>query len=618
MRLIQRPRRRLRLAYAAIALLLTALAALSARALESPAASASAAEELLAHVKYLAAPERTGRGVDTPGIKLARDYIAAEFAKYGLIPGGDRQSYLQSFDVAVGVTVKPPSNLTLDQGAALKLHEDWLPLGLSTSGRVEGEAVFAGYGITAKDYGYDDYAAIDAKGKIVVVLRYEPPPKNAQSPFKKAPDFSTHAALRTKANNARDHGAIGMILVDLDHRGDGKVELMSLRSSLWRTGNGLLAAQVSRAVADQWFGAQGTSLAELKAKIDREERPASQALPGAKVAIEITLEEQRERAENIVALLPGRDPALKQEYIVIGAHYDHLGLGYFGVRDQSASGTIHHGADDNASGTAVLLQLARRLSQMEPKPARSILLAAFSAEELGLHGSRHFVNRWPQLSQVKAMINLDMVGRLRDNRVTVFGTGSAANFATIVSAGAQQLSLELRLADGVGPSDHQSFYNRKVPVLHFFTGSHSDYHRPGDTWDKLNYAGMVKIGDLVLSSALAIAALGQAPSFVSLPSRPPSAESGERRLGGVYLGVIPEYGGNDSGVLLAGVAPGSPAATAGLHQGDVIVQLAGKTIGNIEDLTDSLGAYKPGSQVAIVVRRNGQRMTLNATLGSRS
>lgn len=601
----------------AIAVVFAVLAGLATRPWLLSGQEPTAADELLAHGKFLAAPERSGRGVGTPGIAAARDYIAAEFAKYGLLPGGDNNSYLQSFAVAVGVQVKQPSSLALGREPALRLHEDWRPLGLSSSAQVEGEAVFAGYGITAKDYDYDDYAGIDVKGKIVVVLRYEPPPKNSQSPFRKFPDFSTHAALRTKANNAREHGAVGMILVDMDNRANAKTELMSLRSSLWRTGNSLVAAQIKRQVAEKWFAAQGVSVKDLQEKIDREERPASLALPGAKLSVQVSLEEERERAENVVAILPGKDPQSQKDYIVIGAHYDHLGLGHYGARDQSAAGMIHHGADDNASGTAVLLQLARRLSRLEPKPARAIVFVAFSAEELGLHGSRHFVANWPQIGSIKSMVNLDMVGRLREHRVTVFGTRSSPPFDAIVGAGAKQLGLQTNQPDGVGPSDHLSFYNKQIPVLHFFTGSHTDYHRPGDTWDKLNYAGMAQIGDLVLGSALAIAALPEAPAFVSLPARPPSSGTGERRVGGVYLGIIPEYSRSVDGVLLAGVAPGSPAAAAGLREGDVIIQIADKKISNIEDLTDILGAYKPADQVTIMVQRSNGTSALNTTLGSR-
>jgi aminopeptidase YwaD len=613
----RQPLRQSRAVIAAIAVVLATLFGLATRPWELSGSELTATDELTAHAKFLAAPERSGRGVGTPGIAAARDYIAAEFAKYGLVPGGDNNGYLQSFEVAVGVKVKTPSSLTLGQGPALTLDQDWLPLGLSSSGLVEGEAVFTGYGITAKDYGYDDYAGIDVKSKIVIVLRYEPPPKDDQSPFRKSPDFSIYAALRTKANNARDHGAIGMIVVDLTNRGEGMTALMSLRSSLWRSGNSLVAAQIKRQTAEQWFAAQGVSLNDLKDKIDREEKPASMGLTGSKLSIQVTLEEERERAENVVGILRGREPTGGREYLVIGAHYDHLGLGYYGARDQNAAGMIHHGADDNASGTSVLLHVARRLSQIEPKPARSIVFVAFSAEELGLYGSRHFVSSWPQLGRIKSMINLDMVGRLRDDRVTIFGVRSAPPFETIVGSGAKQLGLQTNLPDGVGPSDHLSFYNKQIPVLHFFTGIHPDYHRPGDTWDKLNYPGMAQIGDLVLGSALAIAALPEVPKFVSLPSHPPASETGERRGAGVYLGIIPEYDRTVDGVLLAGVAPGSPAAAAGLREGDVIVQLADKKIDNIEDLTNALGTQKPAAQVTIVVKRGDGTSAFKTTLGSR-
>lgn len=259
MRLHREPRLHRRVLSAVVSVILTTLigfATLSGS--ESPAT-----DELSAHAKFLAAAELSGRAVGTPGIAAARDYIAAEFAKYGLLPGGDKDSYLQNFEVAVGVQAKLPTSLALDRSPALTLAEDWLPLGFSASGLVEGEAVFAGYGITAREYGYDDYAGLNVRGKIVIVLRYEPPPKSDHSPFKKSPDFSAHAALRTKANNARDHGAVGMILVDMDNRSGNQTELMSLRSSLWRSGNSLIAVQVKRHAADNWLLAHGVSLQDL-------------------------------------------------------------------------------------------------------------------------------------------------------------------------------------------------------------------------------------------------------------------------------------------------------------------------------------------------------------------
>src|SRR5262245_5482142 len=495
--------------------------------------------DILRHIKQLASEEYTGRGVDTPGIKLARDYIAAEFAKYGLKPGGDNGTYLQGFDVAVGVTVNEPTSLALGDGAPLKFDADWIPLGFSTSDKAEADVAFVGYGITAKDYGYDDYEGVDVKNKIVVVLRYEPPPKDDKSPFRKLPDASTHATLRAKANNARAHGAAGMILVDLNASKDDQAELLSTRNSLWRGGNTVIAAQVKRSVIEPWLDSRGVSLSKLKEKIDLSEKPASMPVANATINLQVTLQEDRQRTENVVAILDGGNPSLAAENIVIGAHYDHLGRGYFGARERQSEGQIHPGADDNASGTAAVLDLARRMSQLSAKPARTIVFVAFSGEELGLYGSRAFVERAPFIKSTKAMVNLDMVGRLRDDRVTVFGTRTNPGFSKIVRERAEQLGLQVQESDGVGRSDHMSFYNRRIPVLHFFTGTHADYHRPSDTWDKINVEGTEKISDLVLVSTLEIANSKEPLSFASLPSRPPGEQSiGEMRLG-TYLGVSP-------------------------------------------------------------------------------
>jgi len=573
-------------------------------------------EELRHDVQFLASPELTGRGVDTPGIRLARDYLAAEFARAGLRPGGDNGGFFQPFDVAVGVTVNQPSSLTLDQNASLELNKDWIPLGLSKSDNVEGELVFAGYGITAKENGYDYYADVNVKGKIVLILRYEPAPTDDKSPFKTPPEYSVHAALRTKANNARDHGAVGMILVDLNHDNEAQPELLSTRNSLWRRGNSVVAAQVRREVLQKWLDARGVSLRDFKQKIDRTGKPASMAIPGAMAKLQMTLKEDHERAENVVGILPGADPNLRDQRVVIGAHYDHLGFGHFGALDRQAEGKVHPGADDNASGTAVLLELARRMAKLPVKPDRTIVFAAFSGEELGLYGSRHYIESSNSPSAIKAMINLDMVGRLRENRLTVFGARSGENLSDLVTKNARALGLDITDSNDVGRSDHMSFYSKKIPVLHFFTGTHGDYHRATDTWDKLNFEGMAKISDLVLVTALEIANRKEPIRFVSLPSRP-SETAGSARGVRVYLGTIPDYGAVATGVLLAGVSSGSPAAQAGLREGDVIVRLGDKDIQNIEDLTDALQAHKSGDQVNVVVLRGGAPITLQATLSSR-
>ncbi len=597
---------------------LLVLGELSAWAFETPSQLSSAGEAIAKHVRFLASNELTGRGVDTPGIKLARDYIAREFASYGLKPGGDDGTYFQSFEAATGVTVKQPASLVLGGKLPLTLNDEWTPLGLSASGSVATELVFAGYGITAKDYGYDDYAGIDVKGKIVLVLRYEPPPKDDQSPFRKQPDYSNYAALRTKAANAREHGAVGMVLIDLHYSGDRGKELTSTRNSLWRGGDSLIAAQVKRGVIEPWLEKQGIALKALKEKIDREERPASMPLPDVRILLQVTLEEVRQRTENVVAILPGADAALKDHNIVIGAHYDHLGFGHFGARDSGAEGQIHYGADDNGSGTAALLRVAETLARAGARPARTIVFAAFSGEELGLIGSRHYVNQpaFP-LSSTIAMLNLDMVGRLRANRLTVFGTRSAQQLSAIVLQEARNFGLEITESDGVGRSDHMSFYNKKIPALHFFTGNHADYHRPSDTWEKLNIDGIAKVIELVSATAQWLALTKEPLHFVSLPSRPPGDDGRPGQGYGVFLGSIPDFGDNSDGVRLAGVAEGSPAAIAGLREGDVIIRFAGNQVHSLDDLAALLRGKKPGEEVEIVALRSGNPVTVKATLRPR-
>ena len=604
---------------APLAVGLTLVLVICAWANEVPSLSSAAGDVLQSRVRYLASDELTGRGVDTPGIRLARDYISRQFASLGLVPGGDDGTYLQAFSVTTGVTVKQPTSLLLNDREPLALHSDWTPLGLSASGRAEGEMIFAGYGITTKDYGYDDYAGIDARGKIVLVLRYEPPPKDDKSPFRKWPRYSNYATLRAKINNARDHGALGMILVDAQPRQKDAPELLSLRGIVSRSESHFVAAQIRHEIVERWFEMRRLSLLTIKETIDREEMPRPLTLTNLKVALEVTLDPVRDRAENIIAILPGSDPALKSENIVIGAHYDHLGFGYYGSRDSSLEGEIHHGADDNASGTAVLLQVAQQLVQSDARPARTIVFAAFSGEEVGLLGSRHYVEhpRFP-LSATRAMLNLDMVGRLRDNRVTVFGTRSAPQLSGIVNDAARRFGLAINESDAIGRSDHMSFYNKKVPAIHFFTGTHADYHRPSDTWEKLNTDGMTRIADLVTATAEKLAATRDAPVFVGLPSRPPAVREEPSRGYGAYLGTVPDFAGSTEGVRLAGVTEGSPAAAAGLREGDIIVGFAGAKVQNLEDLVSVLRGKKAGDEVEIIVHRGDTAIILKATLEQRS
>jgi hypothetical protein len=595
---------------------LVLLAIFTGWATEIPSLIHSSSDELLRHVRYLSSDELMGRGPDTEGIDRARDYIAQEFKKYGLAPGGENGTFFQGLDVVTTVKVKEPSVVSLGNSPPLLLNEEWSPFGFSRSGFIEGELVFVGYGITAKDYGYDDYAGVDVNGKIVLVLRYEPPPKFDKSPFRKAPRYSNHATFLTKASNARNHGAIGMILVDLQPADTRERQLIPARRTLGRRDAGIVAAQIKHEIIEKRLQEEGISLGELKGKIDREEKPASVSLPHLRASLTVSLEKITKKTDNVVGILPGSDPRLKDENIVIGAHYDHVGLGYFGTRDVSTEGQIHHGADDNASGTAVVLNLAKRLSDESERLPRTIVFVAFTGEELGLYGSRQYVTYPPfPIGSTKAMLNLDMVGRMRENRLTVFGIDTAKEFSSFVTEAAKQVGVEVKPASGIGQSDHFSFYNKDIPALHFFTGTHSDYHRPTDTWEKLNTEGMAKVSDLVLTMVKKIAAAEQPLTFARLPS---PALLGDETVGyGSYLGTIPDFAEMEQGVRLAGVQHGSPAEKAGLKEGDILVQLAEIKVHNLEDFSSALRSKKPGERVNITVLRQGKPLTVQATLGTR-
>jgi len=495
---------------------------LSPQAADAP----SSLEEIRRHARYLASDELMGRGVGAPGIDLARDYISEEFKKYGLLPGGDGARYLQRLAVATGARAKEPSGVVLGGGAPLVLGSEWVPLGLSISGSAQGEAVFVGYGITAQDRDHDDYAGIDAKGKIAIVARYEPRSNGRESPGQRATRYSRQATLRAKAANARNHGAAGMIIVDLSPPEEAASELIPMQRTLGQGEAGIVAVQINRAVLEKKLQELGLHLGELKEKIDREGKPFSVALPGLRVSLSVTLERITAQTDNVVGILPGSDPKLKSEYIVVGAHYDHIGLGYFGTRDRSAEGQVHNGADDNASGTALLLELARRMSQKSGRPPRSIVFVAFTGEELGVYGSKHFVTYPPiPLKSARAMLNLDMVGRMRGGRLTVSGIDTAKEFRGLVTEAGAESGIEIRLSSRVGASDHAPFYSKGIPVLHFYTGLHEDYHRPTDDWEKLNVEGMIRVGDLVLTILERIARLKEPLTFVRAPAAQEPSEA---------------------------------------------------------------------------------------------
>jgi hypothetical protein len=568
-------------------------------------------------VRTLADPRWEGRGIGTAGIDSAARWIAARMRHAGLRPAGDSSSWFQPFEVTTGVIAEAPC--VLQAGSRhYALGDSLQPLGFSSNGSAHARVVFAGYGITAPGYQWDDYAGLDVHDAIVLVLTQEPGEMDSTSRFDG--NINTpFADLRTKAINAREHGALGMLVVNGPKWHAGEPVRGPAREGEAYMTSGLLAAWIGEDAANALLAPARLDLAHAQDAIESATQPHSLALPDS---VTLTLNVRRTRAltRNVVGLLRGRDST---RTLVLGAHYDHLGYG--GPSSLAPNEHAPHvGADDNASGVSAILLAAEHLGARAKrgwKPAHSIVFVAFSGEEIGLVGSSHFTDDPPKpLESIEAMVNLDMVGRLREDKLQVMGVGTASEFpalAQAVNAAAPGARFALKTSeDGYGPSDHQSFYKKNIPVLMLFTGAHADYHKPSDTWDKLNYAGLTRVSAYAQALVESLDARPK-PSFTKAKS---DASPGRIAGGGGYgawLGTIPDYMQTEGGVLLSGVRDGSPAQKAGLAANDVIVRFDGIRVDNIYDYTFALRTRKPGQDVRITVKRGGQSVDLVATLGRR-
>jgi hypothetical protein len=595
---------------AATLALVVALALVSVARADGPALPSSA--WLLDQVKALAADDMEGREAGTAGADRAADFLARGFREARLSPGGDGGTFLQRFTVPTGIKLGTPTTLMLlgEPARPLTLGVDFAPLAVSDNGAVTGDVVFVGYGITAPDLSYDDYAGLDVRDKIVLALTREPRWQDPASPFRR-PEAYHYADRSHKLINARQHGARALLLVT--HPGITPDALPALRGISQPLG--IVALAVSRITADALVRPSGRTIKEMAAAIDGATAPRSRAL-GTRARVEVTLTRERGATANVVGILPGRDARLRDEAVVVGAHYDHLGRGGEGSLAPDQAGAIHHGADDNASGAAVMLALARAFAAAGGAP-RTLVFVAFSGEEMGLLGSAHYV-RQPAfaLDKTVLMLNLDMVGRLRGGRAYVGGVDSGTGLRAIVGEVGRDLGLTLEMrGDPFAPSDHTSFYTTGRPVLFVFTGAHSDYHRPTDTWDKIDADGLRTIATLAARTIGAVASAPSPPAYVKVEASSPGRTRGAY---GAFFGVIPEFGeATQPGVAISGVRPASPAAKAGLRAGDVIVRFAGVDVKTLEDLTFALRAKRPGDRVGVTVMRDGQARELEATLEER-
>lgn len=586
-------------------------------------------------LRYLASEQLAGRRTGEQGATYAAGYVANQFAqaklKPLLSPVKGKPNFLQTFPYISGVKLGSVNtlNLHIDKKGQTSpvIGKEWMPLGFSPDQNISASSVvFAGYGINAKDGKYNDFDGIDVRGKIILIFDGNPDAGNPHSAFGR---YDIH----TKANIAKENGAVGILLIaSQTNFGDDRLAKLSYDRTLGETA--LPVAGVSRAVAEKLLGIDtDDELAEIEKwvamKKDAPQIIKIEVMNAANntAALAIDLEKETVDAYNVIGVIEGRDPQLKREAIVIGAHYDHLGRGGQGSLEANST-AIHFGADDNASGTSAIIELARRFAK-EKDNKRTIIFIAFSGEEEGLLGSKYYVEHpvFP-LENTVAMINLDMVGRLKDNKLTIGGIGTAAEMKSLVEntnklpltvsggmGGKEQWSYAENTAlfklqlneDGFGPSDHSSFYGKKIPVLFFFTGTHLDYHKPSDTADKINYAGLLKITDYIEQIAKQIDQNPKRPTYEVAKS---SGTMGGRRGFNVSLGTIPSYGDSTDGLVLDGVRDNSPAAKAGLKAGDKIVKLAGHDVRNVQDYTFVLGEMKAGEEYEVVIMRGAERSTL--------
>jgi aminopeptidase YwaD len=673
--------------------------AFSAIAQQRADEAAPSVERLRAHITYLASDKLEGRRTGSEGANMAAEYIAREFARYGLrrsigrdLPGmsvleaDSPHRYMQEFPYVAGVELgknnsmlfTPRAQNAASQGSTsaaqtstraasldLRVGEDWLPLGFSTNASVLNmPATFVGYGIKVDEINYDEYAGAQITDRIAIAFEGTPDGDNPHG------HFAQYTDMRWKAIAAREHGAKALVVIAREENFKDD-SLAQLRYDNSAGDAGLPVVVISRQAAQRIFEAGGLRpVAETEkavqafvatlAQISATERRKNTSLPLQNVTLNITTDITRRSvpAYNVVGILGGFDPVLKNEVIVIGAHYDHLGRGGEGSLAPRA-GDIHHGADDNASGVAGLLELARIFSTERRNLKRTLVFIAFSGEEEGLLGSDFYVKH-PilPLDRTVAMINMDMIGRMKDNKLIIGGVGTAkewrdmveaanltrsmnvtatgstsrtqpdgranarmnnapivvgANGQTIVSADtAKQFALTLN-EDGYGPSDHSSFYSKQIPVLFFFTGTHDDYHKPSDTADKINYEGEARVIAFVESIVHSIDANARRPTYTVAKSDSP----GGAMSFNVYLGTIPNYADSNNGLTLDGVREDSPASKAGLKAGDRIVKIAGREVRNVYDYTYALGEMKAGQVYEVEIVRGAETLKLKITPASR-
>ena len=586
------------------------------------------AGQYMEHVQLLASDGLQGRGNGTAGLELAAEYIAERFRTARLSPAGDNNSWFQPFEVVTGVAIGEGNRLTISNGdreTSFELGRSYYPISIAHgrtthgNGNASEEAlpvVFAGYGISAPELRYDDYAGLDVTGKAVVVFTHEPQENDSSSRFD-GKSTTKHGTVVQKALVAKQRGArILVVAVDPSHSADEGGYPGWIRDPQAEE-YGFTVVRVERDRLEHAL--QGALDAKVVAsEIDKDLLPRSRTLDGVSLLSEENFSQVRKPVRNVIGVLKGDHPRLTHEAVVIGAHYDHLGLGGRHSLATDALGQVHNGADDNASGTAALLELARVASLRRDEFRRTLIFIAFAGEELGLLGSEYYAQHpVVPLERTMAMINLDMIGR-PFGRILVSGVDTAPALQEDLKVIGRGRRIELRTTRegmAIASSDDSTFAERRVPAVAFFSGFHVDYHRPTDDWDRIDAEGAAEVARIALALAERLARRPDRLPFVAPPATSHTSSIGGGY--GPYFGSVPDFVEGIHGVRFADIRPGSPAEQAGIRRGDVLVKFDGKPVATVQDFTLALRERRPGDIVTVVVVREGQEITASVKLAVR-
>jgi len=557
--------------------------------------------EIEGHIAFMASDELKGRYPGTTEDVQLSEYLSGEFKKAGL------QLYektgIQNFDIVQDIEAGPDNHFLMGE-SSLDLNTDYSLLSFSHSGEVRAEVIFSGYGfqIDEEELQWNDYASVNVAGKWLMILRGVPGAQEATSPY------MNYSEDRGKALLASDHGAAGVIFVSGSSY-DPKDQLVELKGKQHPLS--IPVVHMSRNAANQLLTSTGSdSLSVLDSKLSTELHASSFAT-GVEVDITVDLQPKKMETSNVIATLEGSDPSLMNEYVVIGAHHDHLGMGGSETSSRAPDTiAVHYGADDNASGVAGVLEASEWLSAQ--KPARSVLFATFGAEEMGLIGSKFLVENTPiAMEAIQVMINLDMIGRLNEERILqVGGVGTSPGFRMLLDSINTNYGFNLKYAnEGYGPSDHAAFYSKDVPVLFISTGAHSDYHTPDDQLSEINLEGTKEV--IAFASELAAALANETERIAFTEAGPKVRGSSRGRRGGITLGLMPDmtYDGNE-GMPVMFVTEGRPAAAGGIQKDDIIVAIEGLSVGNVYDYMARLDGLKEGMSIVVQVKRDGDLIDL--------